>query len=48
VAPRGQYGGYRLIVVRERRRVRLITPNGYDWSDRFPWIAESGLRNRQK
>jgi hypothetical protein len=39
---------YRLIVVREDKRVRLITRNGHDWSDRFPWIVKSALQNRQK
>jgi len=26
--------------------VRLLTRNGQDWSGRFPWIAESALKNR--
>jgi ATP-dependent DNA ligase len=43
-----KYDGYRLIVVREDKRVRLITRNGHDWSGRFPWIVESALKNRQK
>ena len=29
-------------------RVRLITRAGYDWTKRFPWIAEAALKNRQK
>jgi ATP-dependent DNA ligase len=29
-------------------RVRLITRGGYDWTKRFPWIAEAALKNRQK
>jgi bifunctional non-homologous end joining protein LigD len=28
--------------------VRLITRNGYDWTNRYPWIAEAALKNRQK
>jgi hypothetical protein len=28
--------------------VRLLTRNGRDWTGRFPWIAESALKNRQK
>jgi bifunctional non-homologous end joining protein LigD len=28
--------------------VRLITRGGYDWTRRFPWIAEAALRNRRK
>jgi bifunctional non-homologous end joining protein LigD len=27
--------------------VRLFTRNGYDWSNRFPLIADAALRNRQ-
>jgi ATP-dependent DNA ligase len=43
-----KYDGYRLIVVREDKRVRLITRNGHDWSGRYPWIVESALKNRLK
>ncbi len=43
-----KYDGYRLIVVREDKRVRLITRNGHGRSDRFPWIVESALKNRNK
>jgi ATP-dependent DNA ligase len=43
-----KYDGYRLIVIRDDKRVRLITRNGNDWSGRFPWIVESALKNRQK
>jgi bifunctional non-homologous end joining protein LigD len=28
--------------------VRLITRNGYDWTNRYPWIVEPALKNRQK
>jgi ATP-dependent DNA ligase len=28
--------------------VRLITRGGYDWTSRFPWIAEAAMKNRQK
>jgi bifunctional non-homologous end joining protein LigD len=42
-----KHDGYRLIVQREGKRVRLFTRNGYDWSHRFPLIAEAALRNRQ-
>ncbi|XIA62227.1 hypothetical protein ACFIOY_21605 [Bradyrhizobium sp. TZ2] len=31
-----KHDGYRLIVQREGKRVRLFTRNGYDWSNRFP------------
>jgi ATP-dependent DNA ligase len=26
----------------------LITRGGYDWTKRFPWIAEAAPKNRQK
>src|SRR5579871_250023 len=41
-----KYDGYRLIVVREADRVRLFTRNGHDWSNRYPWIVEAALKNR--
>src|SRR6476659_5753967 len=41
-----KHDGYRLIVRREGKRVRLFTRNGYDWSDRYPLITEAALRNR--
>jgi len=28
--------------------VRLYSRNGYDWSDRYPWIVEAALKNRQQ
>ncbi|UGX99164.1 DNA ligase [Bradyrhizobium barranii subsp. barranii] len=43
-----KYDGYRLIVVRENDRVRLLTKNGHDWAKRFPLIVEAALKNRQK
>jgi ATP-dependent DNA ligase len=44
--PRNQHDGYRLIVHREGKRVRLFTRNGHDWTDRYPLIVEAALRNR--
>ena len=41
-----KHDGYRLIIQRDGRRVRLFTRNGHDWSDRFPPITEAALRNR--
>jgi bifunctional non-homologous end joining protein LigD len=41
-----KHDGYRLIVQREGKRVRLFTRNGYDWRDRYPPITEAALRNR--
>ena len=43
-----KYDGHRLIVVREDKRLHLLTRGGHDWSGRFPWIAESALKNRQR
>ena len=40
--------GYRLRVERDGDRVRLITRGGYNWTDRYPWIVEAALKNRQK
>jgi bifunctional non-homologous end joining protein LigD len=42
-----KYDGYRLLVQREGKRVRLITRNGHDWPGRYPLIVEAALRNRQ-
>src|SRR4051795_12661005 len=41
-----KHDGYRLIVHRDGKRVRLFTRNGYDWSDRYPLITEAALRMR--
>jgi len=34
-------------VMREDSRVRLLTKGGYDWTKRFPRIAEAALKNRR-
>jgi ATP-dependent DNA ligase len=39
-----KYDGYRLVVQRDGKRVRLFTRNGHDWSDRYPLIVEAALR----
>jgi bifunctional non-homologous end joining protein LigD len=41
-----KHDGYRLIVQREDKRVRLFTRNGHDWTDRYPLIVEAALKNR--
>jgi hypothetical protein len=41
-----KHDGYRLIVQREGKTVRLWTRNGYDWSSRYPRIVEAALRQR--
>jgi bifunctional non-homologous end joining protein LigD len=42
-----KHDGYRLIVHREGKRVRLLTRRGYDWSDRYPLITQTALRLRK-
>jgi bifunctional non-homologous end joining protein LigD len=41
-----KHDGYRLIVQRDGKRVRLFTRNGHDWTDRYPLIVEAALKNR--
>jgi bifunctional non-homologous end joining protein LigD len=41
-----KHDGYRLIVQREGKRVRLFTRNGHDWTERYPLIGEAALKNR--
>jgi ATP-dependent DNA ligase len=41
-----KHDGYRLIVQKDDKRVRLFTRNGHDWTDRYPLIVEAALRNR--
>src|SRR3954447_5026440 len=43
-----KHDGYRLLVIREDVRVRLLSRNGTEWTRRYPWIAEAALKNRQK
>jgi bifunctional non-homologous end joining protein LigD len=43
-----KYDGYRIWLERDRMRVRLITRGGYNWTNRFPWIVEAALKNRQR
>jgi ATP dependent DNA ligase domain len=41
-----KHDGYRLIVQRDGKRVRLFTRNGHDWTHHYPLIVEAALRNR--
>jgi ATP-dependent DNA ligase len=41
-----KHDGYRLIVQRDGKQLRLLTRNGHDWTDRYPLIVEAALRNR--
>src|SRR5579872_2947831 len=43
-----KYDGYRLRLERDGNSVRLITRNGYNWTDRYPWIVEAARKVRQK
>jgi ATP-dependent DNA ligase len=36
-----KYDGYRMRVERDSDRVQLITRGGYNWTDRYPWIASA-------
>jgi bifunctional non-homologous end joining protein LigD len=37
-----KHDGYRCQVLLERGQARVLTRNGYDWSDRYPSIAHGG------
>ena len=41
-----KHDGYRLIVYRDGKRVRLFTSNGHDWTTRYPRMVAAALRNR--
>ncbi|WP_461617033.1 ATP-dependent DNA ligase [Bradyrhizobium sp. 23AC] len=43
-----KHDGYRMLVIQENERVRLLSRNGTDCTKRYPWIAEAALTNRQK
>ena len=43
-----KHDGFRLIVHREGKRVRLFTRRGYDWSNRYPLITQAALRFRKR
>lgn len=43
-----KHDGFRLIVQRDGDRVRLFTRSGYDWTNRYPLIAEAARRIRTK
>jgi bifunctional non-homologous end joining protein LigD len=43
-----KYDGFRLIVHRDGDRVRLLARNRHDWTARYPWIAESALKNHTR
>jgi bifunctional non-homologous end joining protein LigD len=41
-----KHDGYRLIVQKDHKRIRLFTRNGHDWTDRYPLIVQAALKNR--
>jgi ATP-dependent DNA ligase len=43
-----KYDGYRMMVVRENERVRLISRGGLDWSRQFKLITAAALKLRPK
>jgi len=38
-----KHDGFRMLVRRDTRGVRLFTRNGHDWTGRFPLIARAAL-----
>ena len=38
-----KHDGFRMLVRRDARGVRLFTRNGHDWTGRFPLIARAAL-----
>lgn len=40
-----KYDGYRIRLERDGDRVRLTSRNGYNWTDRYPWILEAARRD---
>jgi bifunctional non-homologous end joining protein LigD len=42
-----KHDGYRLIVHRQDKVVRLFTRNGHDWTDQYPWIVQAALQIRR-
>lgn len=43
-----KHDGYRMMLIRDEDSVRLRTKNGFDWTERYPWVVESALKIRQK
>jgi bifunctional non-homologous end joining protein LigD len=43
-----KYDGYRMMLIREQDRVRLISRGGNDWVRQFPLIVESALKLHRK
>jgi ATP-dependent DNA ligase len=43
-----KYDVYRMMIIREQDRVRLISSGGHDWAQHFPLIVEAALKLRQE
>jgi bifunctional non-homologous end joining protein LigD len=43
-----KYDGYRMMLIREQDRVRLISRGGHDWVRCFPLIVAAALKLRQE
>jgi ATP-dependent DNA ligase len=43
-----KHDGYRCQVLLERGRVRVLTRNGHDWTDRYPSIVSAALKLKCK
>jgi bifunctional non-homologous end joining protein LigD len=39
-----KHDGYRIVVVRDHDRVRMISRGGHDWGDRFPLVVAGALK----
>jgi hypothetical protein len=43
-----KHDGYRMMLIREHDRVRLISRGGHDWARRLPLIVTAALKLRQE
>jgi hypothetical protein len=43
-----KYDRYRMMLIRDQDRVRLISRGGHDWAKHFPLIVEAALKLRQE
>jgi len=43
-----KHDGYRMMLIREQGRVRLISRGGHNWARRFPLIVTAALKLRQE
>jgi bifunctional non-homologous end joining protein LigD len=43
-----KHDGYRMLLIRDQHRVRLISRGRYDWADRFPLIVATATLRAQR